>query len=102
MHENATIYCTTYIKEDNIAVSISIMAINSIKPLRKLDIAELLPNLGIHQKAHSFPDSLAVVDVVITIQVQHEWCISKHCRNSNLLVVQIKGPKRQPHECRTK
>nr|GMD22196.1 hypothetical protein BHM03_00000279 [Ipomoea batatas] len=37
---------STYIKEDNVAVSISIMAINAIEPLRKLDIAELLPKLG--------------------------------------------------------
>lgn len=69
----------TYIKEHNISISISIMTINTIKSLRKLDIAELLPELGIHQKAHGFPYSLAVVDVMITIQVQHKRGIGEDC-----------------------
>ena len=30
---------STYIKEDNIAVSISVMHVNAIEPLRKLNIA---------------------------------------------------------------
>ena len=75
-----------YIEEHNIAISISIVSINAIESLRKLDIAEFLSELGIHQKAHGFPYSLAIVDVVVTIQIQHERCIGKHCRNSNLLI----------------
>jgi hypothetical protein len=55
------------------------MAINTIKPLRKLDIAELLPKLGIHQKAHGFSYSLAVIDVMVTIQIQHKRRIGEHC-----------------------
>jgi len=69
---------TTYIKKHNIAISISVVKINTIEPLWELYIAELLSKLGIHQKAHGFSHSLAVVDVVITIQVQHEGCIGKN------------------------
>lgn len=76
----------TYIKEDNVAIGISIMAINAIESLRKLDIAEFLSKLGVHQKTHGFPYGFAIVDVVVTIQIQHKRCIGKHCRNSNLLM----------------
>ena len=60
------------------------MTINTIKSLWKLNIAQLLPQVGVHQKAHSLSYCLAIIDVVITIQIQHEWCICKHSRNSNL------------------
>uniref|UniRef100_A0A2P2P0H8 Uncharacterized protein n=1 Tax=Rhizophora mucronata TaxID=61149 RepID=A0A2P2P0H8_RHIMU len=59
------------------------MTVNTIKPLRKLDIAYLLSKLRVHQKAHGFPYSFAVVDVVVTIQIQHKWGIGEHCRDSN-------------------
>lgn len=60
------------------------MAIDTIEPLWELNITELLPKLWIHQKAHGFSYSLAVVDVVITIQIQHKGCVGKHSRDSNL------------------
>lgn len=68
-----------YVKEDNIAVGISIMSINAIKPLWELDITKLLSQLGVHEKAHGFSDGLAIVNVVIAVQIQHEGCI---CENS--------------------
>ncbi|RZR75793.1 hypothetical protein BHM03_00000279 [Ensete ventricosum] len=64
-----------YIKEDHIAIGISIVAIDSVEPLRELDVAELLPQLRVHKETHGFPDGLAVVDVVITVQIQQERCI---------------------------
>lgn len=75
----------TYIKENNISISISIMAINTIEPLWELNIAELLSKLRIHQKAHSFPYSFTIVEVMITIKIQHERCICEHSRDSNLV-----------------
>lgn len=60
------------------------MAIDAIKSLRKLDEAELLPYLGIHQEAHGFPHGLTVIEVMIAVEVQDERCIRKDCRNSNL------------------
>lgn len=76
----------TYIVEHNVAIGISIMTIDAIEPLRKLDEAKFLSHLGVHQKAHGFPYSLAIVDVVVTIQIQHERCIAKYSRNSHLLI----------------
>jgi hypothetical protein len=60
----------SYIKKDNVPVSISIVTINTIKPLRELHIANFLPHQRIHHETHSFFYGLAVIDVVITIQVQ--------------------------------
>lgn len=74
----------TYIKEDSVSVGISVMPINTIESLRKLDIANFLANLWIHQEAHCLSDSLAVVYVMVTIQVQHEWSICKNGRDTNL------------------
>lgn len=59
-----------YIKEDYVTVSISIMSINAIKSLWKLHIAYSLPDQRVHHETHCFSQSFAVVDVVITIQVQ--------------------------------
>lgn len=61
------------------------MAINPVEPLRELDIAQLFPQLRVHQKTHGLPDGLAVVDVVITIQIQYEWRIGEHSRDPNLV-----------------
>jgi hypothetical protein len=58
------------IKEDNVPVSISIMPVNTIKPLRELHVAHFLPQQRIHHETHSLFYGLAVVDVVITVQVQ--------------------------------
>lgn len=55
------------------------MSINAIKPLWELDITKLLSQLGVHEKAHGFSDGLAIVNVVIAVQIQHEGCI---CENS--------------------
>jgi hypothetical protein len=66
----------SYIEKDNIPISISIMTIDPIESLRKLHIANLLPNQRIHHKTHCLLYSLAVVDIVITIQVQQIWGIS--------------------------
>ena len=84
------IFVGTYIKEDCVSVSISVMSVYSIKPLRELNITDFFPVLRIHQEAHGFPDSLAIVYVVITVQVQHERSIGKntsHAHLQNLSVV---------------
>jgi len=60
----------TYIKENSIAIGISIVLINTIKPLWKLDIANIFPKVRIHHKAHSFPQRFTIVDVMITIKIQ--------------------------------
>jgi len=60
----------SYIKKDDVPVSVSIMTVNSIKPLRELDIAHFLPHQRIHHETHSLFYGLAIVDVVITVQVQ--------------------------------
>lgn len=74
----------TYIKEDDVSVGVSIIVIDTIESLRELNIAKLFPELRIHQEAHRFPNGSTVIDVMITIQVQHKWCICEHCRYSNL------------------
>lgn len=74
----------TYIEEDDVSVGVSIITINSIESLRELNITELFPELWIHQKAHRFSNGSTVVDVMITIQVEHKWSICEHCRDSNL------------------
>lgn len=60
----------SYIKKDDVPVSVSIMTVNTIKPLRELDIAHFLPHQRIHHETHSLFDGFAIVDVVITVQVQ--------------------------------
>lgn len=66
----------SYIKKDDIPVGISIMTINPIKSLRELHIANFLSYQRVHHKTHCFLYSLAVINVVITIQVQQIWSIS--------------------------
>jgi hypothetical protein len=65
----------TYIKEHSVVVGISIVAINTIKPLWKLDVAHSLAKLWIHHEAHGFSHCFAVVDVVITIEIEEIGCI---------------------------
>ena len=65
----------TYIKENGIAIGISIIPINTIKSLWKLHIADIFPKVWIHHKAHSFSQCLAVVYVVITVNIQQVRCI---------------------------
>lgn len=66
---NAEILAVTYIKEDCVSVGVSIICINAVESLRELDIADLLPSLGVHQETHGLSRSFAVVDIVITVQV---------------------------------
>jgi hypothetical protein len=70
------IWGKSYIEEDHVPVGVSIMTINPIKPLRELHITNLLSNQRVHHKTHCFLYSLAIVDVMITIQVEHVWSIS--------------------------
>jgi hypothetical protein len=56
-------------------IGISIIAINTIKPLGKLDIAHFLAKLGIHHEAHGLSKRFAVVDIVITIKIEEIGCI---------------------------
>ena len=65
----------SYIKEDDILVSISIMTINGVESLWELHVANFLSYQRIHHKTHCFLDCLAVVHIVITIQVQHIWSV---------------------------
>jgi len=60
----------TYIKENSITVGISIILINTVKPLWELDIANIFSKVWIHHKAHSFPQRFTIVYVVITIKIQ--------------------------------
>lgn len=86
-HFNSELFSVTYIKEDRVSVGITIIPINAIESLRELDIANLLSYLGVHQETHGLPRSFAVVNVVITIQVQHERSIGKHRRDTNLKIL---------------
>lgn len=67
-------------------VGISIVTINAIESLGKLDITNFGPDSGVHHEAHRFTDSLAVVDVVITIQVEHVRCVREDSRDTDLKV----------------
>jgi hypothetical protein len=60
----------TYIKENRITIGISIVPINTIKSLWKLNIANIFSKVGIHHKTHSFSQGFAVVYVMITIKIQ--------------------------------
>ena len=74
----------TYIKENYIAVGISITAVNSIKSLRKLHIAYISTNLWVHEETHSLTNSLAIVHIVITVKVKDVWSICKDSRHPYL------------------
>lgn len=60
----------TYIEEDNVAISISIVQINAIKTLRELNVASFLSISRIHHETHGLFKSFAVIEVVITIDIQ--------------------------------
>lgn len=74
----------TYIKEYSVAICVSVVMINPIKPLRKLDIAYFLSRVWVHHEAHSFAECLAVVYILITIDIQYVRGIRYDCRNSHL------------------
>lgn len=73
-----------YIKEHGVSVGISVVSINAVESLGKLDVAELLSELRVHEKTHGFSHGLAVVDVVVAIEIQHERRVRKHSRDPNL------------------
>lgn len=74
----------THIKEDNIPVGVSIVQVNTVKTLWELDIAALLSISRVHHETHGFFNSLAVVEVMITIDVQKKCSIGKNSRNTDL------------------
>jgi hypothetical protein len=75
---------SSYIKEDSVMIGISITPINTIKSLGELYIAYTLANQWIHHETHCLTDSLAVVDVMVAIQIEQEWCICQHSRDTYL------------------
>ncbi len=75
---------SSYIKEDSVMIGISIIPINTIKSLGELHIAYTLANQWIHHETHCLTDSLAVVDVMVAIQIEQEWCICQHSRHTYL------------------
>jgi hypothetical protein len=60
------------------------MGINAVEPLRELHIADLAADLRVHEEAHRLPDSLTVVDVVITIQIEHERRVGQYGGDADL------------------
>ena len=74
----------TYIEEDNIAIGISIVQVNAIKSLRKLNIACLLSISRIHHETHSLLKSFAIIEIMITIDIQKICTVGQDSRNSNL------------------
>jgi hypothetical protein len=58
--------------------------VDAVEPLRELNVADLPADLRVHEEAHGLPDGLAVVDVVITVQVEHEWRVGQHGGDANL------------------
>jgi hypothetical protein len=74
------VYKHAYIKEYGVAVGVSVMLVNTKKPLRELDIAHPLSNQWIHHETHCLSKSLTIIDVVITIQVQQMQHLSAQRR----------------------
>ena len=83
----------TYIEKDNVSVSISIVTVNTVKSLRELHITHFLPYQRIHHETHCFPYGLAIVDVVITVQIQHVRSICKNSRDTDLQIDKNKDSK---------
>ena len=74
----------TYIKKDNISISISIVQVDAVKPLWELNIAGFPSKSRIHHETHGFFKTFAIVEIVITIHVQKICTICQDSRNSNL------------------
>lgn len=66
-----------YIKEHGIAIGVSVISINTVKSLWKLNVTHMFPKVGVHQETHGFSQCLTVVYVVITIKIQQERSISE-------------------------
>lgn len=60
----------TYIEEHDISIRIPIVTIDPIESLRELHVADFLPRCGVHHETHGFTDCFAVVDVMITINIE--------------------------------
>jgi len=73
----------TYVEEDRVVIGVSVIPVDTIKSLWKLHIANSLAHGWIHQEAHSFSESLAVVDVMIAVQIEEKGSICKNSRNPN-------------------
>lgn len=71
------------IKKDCIVISISIISVNAIKPLRELNITDFLPKSRIHHKTHGLTKGPAVVYIMVTIKIEHIRAIGKNCGNTN-------------------
>jgi len=56
-------------REDDVLIDMLIYPFSSLK---KLNITYIPPNLWVHQKAHCFPNSFAVVNIIIIIQGENE------------------------------
>lgn len=48
LREETFMVIQTYIEEDDIAIGVPIVTVNSVKSLRELDVAELFTELWIH------------------------------------------------------
>ena len=75
---------STYVKEHNIPIGVSITAINAIEPLWELYIADISANSRVHHEAHCFTDGFAVVNIVITIKIKNVRSICQDSRHSDL------------------
>ena len=60
----------TYIVKHNAAITVSAVSTDPIESLRELNVTDFLSGLRIHHETHCFSKSFAIVDVVITVDVQ--------------------------------
>lgn len=60
----------TYVKKHGVSVGITIVLVNSIESLRELYVADGPSKIWVHEEAHGLPQGLAIVNVVITVEIQ--------------------------------
>ncbi|CAA7396907.1 unnamed protein product [Spirodela intermedia] len=60
----------THIEEHDVAIRVSVVQVNPLESLRKLDVADFAPRNRIHHETHGFPERLAVIDIVVAVDVQ--------------------------------
>jgi hypothetical protein len=89
---------STHVEEDDVAVGVSVVAVDAVEALRELDVAELLAELRVHEEAHGLAHGLAVVDVVVAVEVEDEGRVGEHgghahqrVHGAGLLVVVVPG-----------
>ena len=73
-----------YIEKDNVAVSVSIVQVNAVKTLWKLNIASLPSIRRIYHETHGCFTSFTIVEVVIKIDVQNICSISEDSGQTNM------------------